>query len=516
MGSVDAYDLLERQLDGGRPPSRDRQRREESPPPRHRDRREDRYRDERRRDDRHRRRSRSPPDYHRDRRDDDYYYRGRHGGERHRRHRRERERSPEPPRDYAREALERAQAEEQRELAARKKELEDLDRDARTVFAYNLNTKADERAIFTFFSAAGTVSDVQIIYDRNAPKSKGMAYVEFEDRAGVEAAVGLTGQSLLGQTVMVKRSEAEKNVAWEAQQQQKQAAAAAAAAPGLGGVGGAMQAGAGPVRLKAEGLPAHVLEGDVRALFEPFGAVASVEMAAVPGGPPCGFVTFAAGPDGMAAMQQLDGLDLAGHKVRVSVAPPGAAAAAALVQQLGAAAAEESRPELDDEGGDVGLKLDSASRAALMQRLAGKDGGAAAVPAATAIDPRTGLPAAPGAAPAGQPRRAAAPAAQGVLGAGSPIPTECIMLRNLFDPEAETEANWWLDIEEDVRAECERFGEVRHAHVDKRSQGMAYLLFATKEACARAKEALHGRWFAQRQIEAEYQFTKVYESYFEL
>lgn len=57
-----------------------------------------------------------------------------------------------------------------------------MERDTRTIFAYNLNLKADERDLFDFFSKAGKVIDVKIIMDRNTRKSKGFAYVEFENQ----------------------------------------------------------------------------------------------------------------------------------------------------------------------------------------------------------------------------------------------------------------------------------------------------------------------------------------------
>ena len=55
---------------------------------------------------------------------------------------------------------------------------------------------------------------MRIIYDRNKPISKGMAYVEFKDKASIPKALELTGETL--GKVMVKHSEAEKNIAWEA------------------------------------------------------------------------------------------------------------------------------------------------------------------------------------------------------------------------------------------------------------------------------------------------------------
>lgn len=71
---------------------------------------------------------------------------------------------------------------EVREQRERERELMELDRDIRTVFAYNLNLRADEKDIFKFFSKAGTVVDVRIICDRNTRKSKGFAYIEMEKR----------------------------------------------------------------------------------------------------------------------------------------------------------------------------------------------------------------------------------------------------------------------------------------------------------------------------------------------
>jgi len=124
------------------------------------------------------------------------------------------------PTDEEREA-ERQLRKEEREAEERNRELEELDRDTRTVFAYNLSTKGGEREVFEFFGQAGTVLDVRIIYDRNTPKSKGMAYVEMSAQSEIPAALSLTGQMLMGQVVMVKASEAEKNLAWEAAQQQK-------------------------------------------------------------------------------------------------------------------------------------------------------------------------------------------------------------------------------------------------------------------------------------------------------
>ena len=132
------------------------------------------------------------------------------------------------------------------EARDRERELQELDRDIRTVFLYNLSLKAQERDIFELFSRAGKVTDVRIIMDRNTRKSKGFAYIEYANRVSMIGwslmyllsscrrlklaflpqpaaallfrpvvclqediinALGLTGQLLLGQPVMVKSSE---------------------------------------------------------------------------------------------------------------------------------------------------------------------------------------------------------------------------------------------------------------------------------------------------------------------
>ncbi len=72
-----------------------------------------------------------------------------------------------------------------REAREKERELRELDRDIRTVFAYNLPLKADERDLFEFFSGAGTVEDVRIIMDRNTRRSKGFAYIEYGNRVRV-------------------------------------------------------------------------------------------------------------------------------------------------------------------------------------------------------------------------------------------------------------------------------------------------------------------------------------------
>lgn len=426
---------------------------------------------------------------------------------------------------------------ERREAEARLREAEAAERDTRTVFAYNLPTKANERDVFEFFAPAGPVSDVRIIYDRNTSRSKGMAYVEMLDRTTVGAALGLSGSQLRGQMVMVKASEAEKNIAWQAEKASKAAVAAVTAT--AAGNGAAIEAlGGAPAQLRVAGLHSGLDASDVRSVFSPFGPLAACALD--PSTPGEADVVFVNARDAGHALSQLHGMELAGCALRLSLAPltalppppfasTPAILAASLAAQAAAAGSLGGGHDLDDSA-EGGVRMDARGRAALMACLAGgaaatltpgaNGAGAGGMPGAlgilgsAGIDPVTGRPV-PLAAPAAPPPGPAPPAVvaanvrsiQGVLGPPSPIPTECVLLKNMFSPAEETEPNWWLDIQEDVAAECAKHGAVKHCWVDKASDGFIYLKFGAVAHAAAALAAMQGRWFAGRQVVAEFQFT---------
>jgi RNA-binding protein 39 len=64
------------------------------------------------------------------------------------------------------------------------RELRELDRDTRTVFAFNLNLKASEKELFQFFVTAGPIVDIKIIRDRTTGRGKGFAYIEYQHKVG--------------------------------------------------------------------------------------------------------------------------------------------------------------------------------------------------------------------------------------------------------------------------------------------------------------------------------------------
>ncbi|KAI7754214.1 hypothetical protein M8C21_006444, partial [Ambrosia artemisiifolia] len=88
--------------------------------------------------------------------------------------------------------------------------------------------------------------------------------------------------------------------------------------------------------------------------------------------------------------------------------------------------------------------------------------------------------------------------------AAEPIgnPSECLLLKNMFDPATEADPEFDLDIKDDVEEECSNYGRVKHIYVDKNSAGYVYLRFDSVEGAARAQQAMHKRWFARRLISA--------------
>ena len=49
-----------------------------------------------------------------------------------------------------------------------------------------------------------------------------------------------------------------------------------------------------------------------------------------------------------------------------------------------------------------------------------------------------------------------------------------------------------------------------------RAQGFVYVKFGTLQAAAAAQKALHGRWFAGKQVCADFQFTPLFNAHFKL
>ncbi|CAN8270846.1 unnamed protein product [Cochlearia groenlandica] len=397
----------------------------------------------------------------------------------------------------------------------------DPERDQRTVFAYQIALRATERDVYEFFSRAGKVRDVRIIMDRISRRSRGIGYVEFYDTMSVPMAIALSGQPLLGQPVMVKPSEAEKNLVQST-----------TAAAGAGGMLGPYSGGAR--RLYVGNLHVNMSEDDLRKVFEPFGSVELVQVPRDETGQ-CkgfGFIQFARLEDARNAVNLNGQLEIAGRAIKVS--------AVTEQTEVPESGQMQTTGDLDDEDGP-GLSLNAQSRALLMQKL-DRSGTTSRffsrllllisvyvfhvfyIPLKSILLCSTGLTATPSIlgpasmiSPLMPPLGQAGLAGVGVIPAAFDpvgVPTECLLLKNMFDPSTETEPDFDEDIKEDVKEECSKFGELKHIFVDKNSVGFVYLRFENPQAAAGAQRALHGRWFAGKMITATYMTTETYQAKF--
>ncbi|EOX92355.1 Splicing factor isoform 1 [Theobroma cacao] len=375
----------------------------------------------------------------------------------------------------------------------------DPERDQRTVFAYQMPLKATERDVYEFFSKAGKVRDVRLIMDRNSRRSKGVGYIEFYDVMSVPMAIALSGQLLLGQPVMVKPSEAEKNLV--------QSNTSGAGAGGVAGPYGAVDR-----KLYVGNLHFNMTEMQLRQIFEPFGPVELVQLPLDLETGQCkgfGFVQFAQLEHAKAAQSALNGkLEIAGRTIKVS----------SVTDHVGTQdTAAKSADFDDDEGG--GLALNAQSRALLMQKL-DRSG------IATSITGSLGVPLLNGSAPnlqavtlpvngqAAYPAPIVPPIMSTTAVDPTGQPSECLLLKNMFDPATEMEPDFDLEIKEDVEEECSKYGRVKHIHVDKNSAGCVYLRFDSAEAAGKAQRAMHMRWFAGRSISALFMQPHEYEARF--
>ncbi|GAY60259.1 hypothetical protein CUMW_200540 [Citrus unshiu] len=411
----------------------------------------------------------------------------------------------------------------------------DPERDQRTVFAYQMPLKATERDVYEFFSKAGKVRDVRLIMDRNSRRSKGVGYVpdfflmaevgmvffllgdetytvldpatvlvsyryiEFYDVMSVPMAIALSGQLLLGQPVMVKPSEAEKNLV-----QSNTSAGGTATGP----------YGAIDRKLYVGNLHFNMTETQLRKLFEPFGPVELVQLPLDTETGQCkgfGFVQFAQLEHAKAAQSALNGkLEIVGRTLKVS----------SVTDHVGTQDTAAKSADFDDDDGG-GLALNAQSRALLMQKLdrtgiatsiAGSLGVAPAVNGSAVNQQAISLPV------VGQPAvpvpAVTAPVIPNMAAEFIGSPSECLLLKNMFDPAMETDPDFDLEIQGDVEEECSKYGRVKHIHVDKRSAGFVYLRFESTEAAASAQRAMHMRWFARRLISAIFMKPEDYEAKF--
>lgn len=362
----------------------------------------------------------------------------------------------------------------------------ELTRDVRTVFVSQLQVKCTEKDVKRFFEKVGKVkvNDVQLICDKHTGRSKGFGYVELKALEDVPKALSLNGQPFrfrkgkLGFPVAIKASEAEKNFAHNAEKATAGADSGATMATGA-------------VTLQVANLHPEITEDDLGKMFTPFGNFSKAELRRDSAGQATGraLVYFSQADSANKAIQGLNGVAFAGQTLQVKVVQGGIAPVSDTAATW----------KLDDDAGTSGMSMNSASRAQLMQKLA-RGQALPGMPVAGIPNPAAAAATGTNNTPLGRSRN------QGPVGVAS----NCMVLKNMFKPDAETEEGWEREIENDIKQECSKYGTVLHIFADKNSQGFVYLKFADVASGKAAGDSLHGRWFNRQSIAVQYFKQNVY------
>jgi len=349
------------------------------------------------------------------------------------------------------------------------------ERDKRTVFCMQLHTRLRARDLEEFFSQVGKVRDVRIISDRNSRRCKGIAYIEFFEEDSVAPALKLSGTKIMGIPIQVQHTQAEKNRAAMLANLAKEQ---------------------GPTRLYVGSLHCNITETMLRAIFEPFGYIDTLQLMIDPEtnrSRGYGFVQYREAESARRAKEQLNGFELAGKPIKVGE-----------VTEKMDHSISNMGSVLDDEETDRGgIEMNANARVQLMAKLA----------SGNQMRPNKKT------APAAEPDADIGQKVREMLGgskSSSSDPSPCFVLRNMFDPSTETDPYWAEEIRSDVIGECSQLGGVVHIHIDKDDpNGCVYIKAINGSIANACVNSLQGRWFSGKMIKASYMQPSEYSKKFE-
>lgn len=333
------------------------------------------------------------------------------------------------------------------------------------------------------------VREVRLIMDNKTRKHKGIAYIEFRESSSVAQALQLNGQKLYGYPITIQPTNAEKNkssipATGPSNSYSTTTTTAASVQPIKKPV-------SEPLRLYVGSLHFNVTEDMLRSIFEPFGTVTKIELMRDTDtfrSKGYGFITFANSMEAKKALEQMNGYELAGRPMKVNYVtergPDGVAVSSS-----------NGQPTLDSEELErSGIDLGAKGRLQLMAKLAEGTGIELPKAVVNALNQYTGN--------------------STDNGESSAISTQSFMLTNLFDPETEEDEDWPEVIREEVLGECRLHGGVVHIHVDTASKGNVYLKATSIAAAHKIINALHGRYFSGKLVQAVYVQASSYHQLF--
>jgi RNA-binding protein 39 len=324
-----------------------------------------------------------------------------------------------------------------------------------TIFLSGLHPTVEDMDLFEFFSHVGRVEDIQLIKDPRTGKSKGLCYVEYSRKEEAEKSLVLNGQLIGGYPITIALATTQVQSAWGSSKKSIQ------------------QTPPDGIRIYVGSLMFTITESDLRPIFEAFGPLTSVEIHRDPSTQQSkgfGFISFQNREDGETALAALDGFSLAGRPMKVGYANP--------TDQANSAKAKAGLPSTTTGSGSSGMILPPGF----------------GQPSVAAVHPYASAPVSAPVLPSLPP-----------LSSSQLLPSPCILIQGMFNPAEETDPNWHVELEEDVRDECNKHGRVVAVKIDRVSPaGLVWLQYDTTESAVVAQKQLHGRWFAQKQLTAEF------------
>ena len=194
-----------------------------------------------------------------------------------------------------------------------------------------------------------------------------------------------------------------------------------------------------------------ILEVDIRKLFQPFGDVVSVKITREDASRSVATIQFRDNNDARVAAEKMNGFELAGRPIHVTVKE--------MMPEQKTPPASDSKPDsLFEDHADDGteLLLRSARDISALKNMA------------------------------------------------SNRPSPCLLLQHLYDPATETTPGWSLEIAEEVRDECVKFGRVEHLHIPKTVDGDVFVRFASTDSAQAVCSSFAGRWYGGHMITAAF------------
>lgn len=381
----------------------------------------------------------------------------------------------------------------EREVAMRKREIDDLTKDQRTVFVSQLTAKVNEAMIRSFFDQLGTVNNIIMIRDKNSGRHKGFAYVEMLDLEAIPNCLLFNNvvPDFQKFPILVKASEAEKN--FNAKKETVSSVKSGDVKERTGVMGGDPDC-----RLYIGNIHVNINEIALKTVLEQFGPTENVNLHRDEMGTSKGFafIRFTSPESALLALNNLAGVELAGRALKVGrVIDNSLQSAVGQLPSMGIpdVSSASANWKLDDDDGGKGLQLNSQNRAMLMAKL-GQAAGIQVPSVPVNVDANSnplmyGLN--------GVPAATAAPAIPPIAG----VPSTCFMIRNMFDAAEEEGDDWDEGIKEDVSEECSKYGVVEHCHVEKNKPGgIVFLKFNSINASFQAAGSLNGRFFGGRML----------------